>query len=71
MNQFKSVENMTLEKDGKKSTISALCDEDGSFEITITGCGGQDHAWLSLQETANAIDPLRSACASWNKYQKH
>ena len=43
METFKTVENVTIFSK-YTSTISAICDEDGIFEIFITGAGGMQGA---------------------------
>ena len=56
METFKTVENVTI-FNKYTSTISAICDEDGSFEIFITGAGGMQGAMDALKEAASNITP--------------
>lgn len=56
MTAFQTIENLTIvTKD--TATISAICDEDGSFEICITGTGGMQSAVNALRATAESITP--------------
>lgn len=61
---FQSIGNETTRKDGKPLyTISAICDDDGSFEIQISGVGGKTNALLSLNRAIEAIgsnEPLNA-----------
>ena len=56
METFKTVENLTI-FNKYTSTISAICDEDGSFEIFITGAGGMQGAMNALKEAKSNITP--------------
>lgn len=56
---FKTTENETTTitgADGKKTfTISAICDDDGTFEITITGDSGMQNALQALKRAKQLI----------------
>lgn len=56
METFKTVENVTI-FNKYTSTISAICDEDGIFEIFIIGAGGMQGAMDALKEAASNITP--------------
>lgn len=55
MELFKTVENETVMKNGEERyTLSAICDDDGSYELTITGQGGKQ----SAKEAAKRLSEL-------------
>lgn len=55
MELFKTVENETAMKNGEERyTLSAICDDDGSYELTITGRGGKQ----SAKEAAKHLSEL-------------
>ena len=55
MELFKTVENETAMKNGEERyTLSAICDDDGSYELTVTGQGGKQ----SAKEAAKRLSEL-------------
>lgn len=53
---FKTVENETSTyPNGNTFTLSAICDNDGTFEITICGNGGTVNALKSIQRLVEII----------------
>ena len=64
MKTFETIDNRTyIFPDGKSFTISAICEDSGSFEICIFGDDGLD----SARAAVNVLDGILSGyCIGWN-----
>lgn len=52
---FKTVENETTINEKGNFTFSAICDDDGSFEVVIEGTGGTKNAYRALKRLMEIV----------------
>lgn len=56
MELFKTVENETVMKNGEERyTLSAICDDDGSYELTVAGRGGRQSAKEAVKRLSELL----------------